>query len=84
MSDQLLRQMTKEELAQRMRQEYGKFRLLLNQRPEEINNERSDLPKIVVTGSSIQLGLFRLYVQFDQLFTDVTDARIAHFSLYTF
>jgi hypothetical protein len=59
--------------AQKKREEYDWLMHLLKERVEEWNASRGDLPEIVMTGSSLQLDRYKLYLEFDQLWPQPTN-----------
>jgi hypothetical protein len=66
-----------QELAQRKREEYDELMRLLNERVEEMNANSSDLPKLVIRGSRVELGHITLHLEFDQHPTDPTEYVLA-------
>ena len=75
MSDNPAQQFTNraEEHAQKKREEYDRMMPLLQERVEEMNGNRGDLPEIVMKGSSLHLDQFTLHLEFDQLFPNPSD-----------
>lgn len=62
-----------QEHMQRKREEYSTLMILLEERVQEMNANRGDMPEIVLRTSSIQMGDFILQLEFDQRYASPTD-----------